>query len=68
MEENMVAAVEANLYGLVSKTVCGGSGRISKWVLFKRRIMSDYNKTLQVWSPQILIKSRTSLSLHWLSP
>lgn len=45
-EANMVEAVEANLYCLISKTVSGGSGQIFKSVLFKRRIMNDYNKTL----------------------
>lgn len=45
-EANMMAAVEASLYGLVSKTVCGGSGQICKWVLFKRRIKSHYYSSL----------------------
>lgn len=42
-------AVEASLYGLVLKPVCDGRRLICERVLLKRRITSDYDKTLQVW-------------------
>lgn len=39
-------AVEASLYGLVLKPVCDGRRLIWERVLLKRRITSDYDKTL----------------------
>lgn len=42
-------AVDASLYGLFLKPVCDGGRLICERVLLKRRITSDYDKTLQVW-------------------
>lgn len=42
-------AVEASLYSLVLKPARDGRRLICERVLLKRRITSDYDKTLQVW-------------------